>query len=123
MREIKFRAWNVETQRYDPCFCCLNEGEGLIIGILDDNDHQQLIEDGDVVLEQYTGLKDKNGQEIYEGDVIEDTPPWGGRYVSVVTWEECEDGGDYYQGFQVPHHGEHCEVIGNIHDNPELLKQ
>ena len=73
---------------------------------------------------EYTGQKDKNGQEIYEGDVVA-TVLHGCRYVQEVVWS------DFTNGFSFRGHGcgpifhksSYMEVIGNIHDNPELLEQ
>lgn len=61
---------------------------------------------------QFTGLLDKNGKEIFEGDVLK-----GGIYKSyIVKWDNEEN------GFNVNYHALKYEVIGNIFDNPELLK-
>lgn len=64
-----------------------------------------------------TGLRDKNGKLIFEGDMLLwDEREYGCKYIEEVRW-------DYrLLGFRVIDWGEWCEIIGNIHDNPELLK-
>ena len=68
------------------------------------------IEMDKIELLQFTGLLDKNGKEIYEGDIVrrEDSLNW------IVKWEG--------QGFE-PIELEKWEIIGNIHENPELLSK
>lgn len=103
---------------------------GTIVG---EDDGDQRYELKDVVLMQYTGLKDKNGKEIYEGDVIKCNPHWsnGDIYeVGVITWEKQRAGFMVnvgrltVQGFKSLKMGgaSHKEVIGNIYENPELIK-
>lgn len=85
---------------------------------------------------QFTGLLDKNGEEIYEGDVFQmwlkdSVEPNGGQWHRMyvvfsaekgfVSWGErmtIEDAEPLYEMLQ----WEQCEIIGSIHDNPELLK-
>ena len=77
---------------------------------------------------QYTGLKDKNGKEIYEGDVLKNTEhnftfkvQWGMENESYAGWAGNWNEKDFVSPlFNAPL--ENCEVIGNIHENPELLK-
>lgn len=114
-REIKFRAWEKERglmyQDWDDTGhspAMRGKGGGVELGFA------LLSDEYDVM--QYTGLKDKNGVEIYEGDILQ-----GGLEQEVV---EFVDGG--FQpltddGFMF--HAEHrLEVIGNIWENKDLLK-
>ena len=88
---------------------------------------------------QYTGLKDKNGKKIFEGDIIRAiTLDTGSEQMAVVCFGNFidENNGDEYIGFYIEFDGikttatqlamEECknriEVIGNIYDNPELLE-
>lgn len=125
MRELKFRAWrNIDgrLQRYvfSPFAYEYPDPDEPVFhaeyGVNDIRDFMPLAD----VIEQYTGLKDKNGKEIYEGDIVKA----GGR-IYEVDWLE-KDGGwfcftddDYY----TPLYHIECEVIGNIHENKELLKE
>ena len=74
---------------------------------------------------QYTGLTDKNGTKIFEGDIVEGQDYDEEDGYGVVTWD---DGAfwvknNHYSGtFCVNYYGYEFEIIGNIHDNPELLK-
>ena len=126
MREIKFRAkdlltgeWHYSRDNWlEQLFCpkfydCTGEYPGSDKPSIDPS-----------TVGQFTGLKDKNGREIYEGDVVA-TVMNGCRYVQEVVWS------DFTNGFSFRGHGcgpifhkSSCmEVIGNIHDNPELLEQ
>lgn len=79
---------------------------------------------------QYTGLKDKNGKEIYEGDIVKSISSKVGYVIFlqqemgyVVVWDNC----DTRLGHRNRGGGYDCdgsiEVIGNIYDNPELVKK
>ena len=96
------------------------------IGYINDSECYYCIAD---TLGQFTGLYDKNGKEIYEGDVVK----WSnGLMYSVKFWEgmfyasieECNEG--ILGGFPLHRLTEYedgkCEIVGNIFDNPELLK-
>jgi len=117
-REIKFRAWD-ETNKimFTP------ESQ---IGHLWSFDCINGIPQSSGILMQYTGLKDKNGKEIYEGDII-------GYYMDNELSPECYfiSPVEYWaSAFKVKHEGwlfleciESPEVLGNIYENPELLEK
>lgn len=151
MREIKFRAWEPDTEKMVDVFGINpmvqkvylshqqlfgTAGDDLLLSYKPDEEYSY------VRLMQYTGLKDKNDVEIYEGDIVKilytDWPSCGGCHNSpqehmdalaltrVVIWS--------VQGFYVSHKpdgyaesiepGTHgfVEVIGNIYENPDLLE-
>ena len=125
-REIKFRAWHKEKKII---------GEVLGIDILhkeiffsnEDVDCYEHTDFKDIKLMQYTGLKDKNNKEIYEGDivklranhgigVIKYSDEWGAFVVEYIKPRPLAVlGMNYYK--------EDIEVLGNIYQNPELLKE
>ena len=90
--------------------------------------HTKTIKEKDCVIEQCTGLKDKNGKLIYEGDILgykdyadKRVVVWDNKYMAYrVHDEDNVDCGSVYQEY-IGEFG--IEVIGNIHENPELLKE
>lgn len=123
MRELKFRIWdNSHNEFIRPDygligFCYPLDGR---IAVLTPN--SDMIED--CVIEQYTGLKDKNGKEIYEGDIVEydwyiigDKPAY--RVKEQVLFDDmgARVGGDRIRNCSG------VEVIGNIHENADLLEE
>lgn len=104
-REIKFRAWEE------------NGNNMLSPEEVGDHTLNRLTEELPYILMQYTGLKDKNGKEIYEGDIIryEYTNKWGQDRVSVIKLVHWDKAGFNITG------GRTLNIIGNIYENKELL--
>ena len=142
MREIKFRVWDTKEMKFivnemDSLGCgdtkkCMSERVDF------ENNSVEINADERYIFSEYTGLKDKNNKEIYEGDIIkfEDCSIDGTKefynigvieregkrdelVISQLLFEKTYFTENYMdfidQTFEV------CEVIGNIYENPELL--
>ncbi len=127
MRDIKFRAWNkaekimVDLQSITPLALdeqmntqlSMKGGSGLFIPFVKD-----------CRIMQYTGLKDKNGKEIYEGDVLSicDGSINGINWMRKnreIKFSECSFNVPEWEGDST----HWFEIIGNIHENPKLLEE
>lgn len=116
MRDVKFRAWhklNKELVYFDNDKLVNDQYQMQHLACLMRGDY------GDVLM-QYTGIKDKNGAEIYEGDFV----PFDGENLKCIietdgVWFENDNLTMRHDDFKK--YGEPLTVIGNIHQNPELL--
>lgn len=149
-REILFRGWNKKNKRWLYGYYCVNRGEHFIspdefVNPL--TSYEDYVVDDDTV-GQYTGMKDANGVKIFEGDILRFKVPDGTIRHFVVEWSTEDrilrplsnfvpDGNPIrisgwcfnwreYRLYPTVIGGvpdnEVMEIVGNIHDNPELIK-
>ena len=133
MREIKFRAWDNKQKSMSASFTLSDMHEATYMNLEPKNhiDNYKIM--------QYTGLKDKNGKEIYEGDQLKINNKWQGvvKYGIANAFDGCcsyvklcgfyierKDSHSIMFNYEGQHLNpeEEYEVIGNIYENPELLK-
>ena len=120
MREIKFRAWdkiNKEIFNVES----INFQERKVY-----KDTVSYRKFNDIELMQYTGLKDKNNKEIYDGDILSDgndEKPYKVIFENGSFRAEFEGDFEEYSFDLINIVAQGCEVVGNIYENPELIKE
>ena len=125
MRKIKFRAWDKENEKMMKVSSLHLENKEISVK---ENGTFHLFRMQDLM--QYTGLKDKNGKEIYEGDIVliklDETSTW---YKTVVKFKKGAfiasliDREDYIYIFNRGFDSNDFEIIGNIYKNKNLLEE
>lgn len=133
MNKIKFRAynkiegyftWNIGIQQY-------SNGE---VKLWENCITKEILDDKNFILQQFTGLLDKYGREIYEGDITETIIGTeyqnAGKYIGEVKFDNGRfyidnDFGKFYCGDKISlfPHFDGCVVIGDIFENPELIEE
>ena len=119
MRALEFRAWWKDTKRFLDCdewYMTCSGAKYLHYAVMP-------YKDDNFIIEQYTGLKDKNGKEIYIGDVVSE------HHGDIIGEIVQKPSGEYriawlgiYGGdSSLYDHRSLCDVIGNIHETPGLL--
>lgn len=127
MKSLKFRVWDKERECYlDKTELAGITPDGKYILYIEEEEISRLEVEENYIIEQYTSLKDKNGKEIYEGDIVEYTTCYYGnekRHRKVIEWKEWDS-----DDFGEPHNigysnlSECMAVIGNVHENAKLLE-
>ena len=126
MRKIKFRAWDKESRKMLSSKSWCGHYDDLYF-----TDINQILEKmngvNNTILMQYTGLKDKNEKEIYEGDIVrvieEELPKDYKENIGEVIFENNSFLFSGFFGYIFKNDKNSIEVIGNIYQNPELIKK
>ena len=127
---IKMRAWLKQDKVIVEVLEWIHNGR---IGVSIDDSGSFIKQPEDVEIMMFTGLSDKQGKEIYEGDIIlipegfygDNAMSMTKERKAVVEHDVCDfddDGSGFYIGLPDDCKWSDCEIIGNIHENPELLE-
>ena len=125
LREIKFRCWDKKCKQEDLQMFSWEEMKDTQMNDFFSNHNKRY------KLMQYTGLKDKNGMEVYEGDIVREqrkrfkdkhfVAKWNNG-IGSYTFKPVDKSATSWPCFNIGT-VENLEVVGNIYENPELLKE
>lgn len=123
--KLKFRAWMKQFKKMDNDIGEMHFEDGEFKYIGDDVHYKRLPED--IILMQSTGLFDKNGKEIFEGDIVDykgrkAIVNWHGSYASFIYRfvDELQERKSEWKPLYLAYYK--FEVVGNVHENKELLE-
>lgn len=125
MRELKFRAWDKSVEHLYEVQTLIDGGDAIGRYVLNGEMCYIHLCADEIIVEQYTGLKDKNGKEIYDGDIV--GFKWRTKRLYVVTYRKYDasfilENDEWEETIHLSLDKDDFEVFGNIHENPELLE-
>jgi uncharacterized phage protein (TIGR01671 family) len=132
-RQLKFRIWDKQNKKWIYEWDASHKRLAIsLVGLVYHGGYDDVLPENDYVIQQYTGLKDSKGVEIYEGDLIQynQNSNYDGMNFEVI-WSDASFGwvlksktGDYLTNQITPNGARYnfLEIISNVCENPELIK-